>query len=85
MFIRVSIIAFLVLSVLFASLYFYLREGRKMRLEEEWLAKCQPGDRVTWISERLDPQADRLIRWLILWVYVLPISVLSGIVLLTQQ
>lgn len=85
MFIRVTVIAVLVLSVLFVSLYFYLREGKRMRLEEEWLAQGQPGERTAWIRERLAPQADRMMRWLVLWVYVLPLAVLSGIVFFTQS
>ncbi len=74
----------MVLTVFSVSLFFYLREGRKMRLEEDWIAAGQPGDRDTWIAERLRPQSDRLMRWLILWVYVLPIAVLSGIVLFSN-
>ena len=56
-----------------------------MRLEEAWLAEGQPGDRETWIGARLKPQADSLMRWLILWVYVLPIAVLCGIVVLSNM
>ena len=81
---RVGLLLLVVLTVFYVSLYFYLREGRKMRLEEDWIAAGQPGDRDTWIAERLRPQSDRLMRWLILWVYVLPIAVLSGIVLFSN-
>lgn len=77
---RVALLLVLVLTLFYVCLFFYLREGRKMRLEEAWLAAGQPGDRDAWIGERLKPQADRLMRWLILWVYVLPILMLCGIV-----
>lgn len=81
---RVGILAFVVLTVLYVSLYFYLREGRKLRLEGDWAAAGREGDRETWVEERLRPEADKLMRWLILWVYVLPIAVLCGIVIFSM-
>jgi hypothetical protein len=82
---RVGLLVIAVLTLFYVCLFFYLREGRKMRLEEAWLAEGQPGDRDAWIGERLKPQADSLMRWLILWVYVLPIAVLCGIVVLSNM
>jgi len=81
---RVGLILLVVLTVFYVCLFFYLREGRKMRLEEDWIAAGQPGDRTAWIDERLKPQADSLMRWLILWVYVLPLTVLCGFVFLSN-
>ena len=77
---RVGILLLAVLTVLYFCVFLYLREGRKMQLEDDWIAAGQPGNRDAWVGERLRPQADRLMRWLILWVYVLPITVLSGII-----
>lgn len=85
MFYRVGLLVLVVLTVFYVCLFFYFREGRKMKLEEAWVTAGQPGDRETWIDERLKPQADRLMRWLILWVYVLPIAVLCAIVALTNM
>ena len=77
---RVGLLILVVLTVFYICLFLYFREGRKMKLEEDWVAAGQPGDRDAWVGERLQPQADRLMRQLIVWVYVLPIAVLSGVI-----
>ena len=56
---RVGMLVLVVLTVFYVCLFLYIREGRKMRLEEDWIAAGQPGDRAAWIGARLRPQADR--------------------------
>lgn len=77
---RTSILLIAVLTLVYVCFFFYLREGAKMRLEQDWEEAGQPGDRGDWVAQRLKPRADRIMRWLILFVYVLPIAALSAIV-----
>ena len=81
---RMTIFLLLGLSVVYVSLYFYLRAGAKMKLEEEWVMQGRPGDREEWVDERLDPRAARLRKWLVFLVYILPICALTLIVYFTN-
>jgi hypothetical protein len=45
------------LTVVYVSLYFYWRSGIRMRLEEDWVMEGRPGDRDTWVEERLAPRS----------------------------
>ncbi|MBY6202136.1 hypothetical protein KUV65_12230 [Maritalea mobilis] len=81
---RLSIILLVGLSVVYLSLYFYLRAGAKMQLEEDWVMEGRPGDRDDWVAERLEPRAASLRKWLVFLVYVLPICALSVTVYLTN-
>ncbi len=81
---RMAVILLVGLTVVYLSLYFYWRSGVKMRLEEDWVMEGRPGDRAEWVEERLAPHAARIRRWLVLLVYVLPLSALSIYVYVTN-
>lgn len=81
---RVVVLLLIGLSVVYLSLYFYWRSGIRMRLEEDWVMAGRPGDRDAWVQDRLAPRAARLRRWLVLFVYVIPILGLSIYVYLTN-
>jgi len=72
------------LTVVYVSLFLYLRAGVRMRLEEDWVMEGRPGDREDWIEERIAPTARRIRTWLIFLVYVLPIAGLSIYVYFTN-
>lgn len=72
------------LTVVYLSLYFYWRSGIRMQLEEEWVMEGRPGDRDSWVGDRLAPRAARLRRWLVLVVYVIPVVAVSIYVYLTN-
>ncbi|MEM9319318.1 MAG: hypothetical protein AAGA70_09965 [Pseudomonadota bacterium] len=84
MVVRVAILVIGVLTFFYVCAFFYLREGQKMRLEEEWVGAGRPGSREDWVAERLRPFADRTLRRLVLWIYALPISLLVLVVALTN-
>ncbi|MBF9035354.1 hypothetical protein HKCCE2091_14000 [Rhodobacterales bacterium HKCCE2091] len=81
---RQAFILFAVLTLIYVCVYYYLREGQKMRLEEDWVMEGRPGDRADWVGERLKPRADRLMRWLIFFVYVLPVTAIAVFVFVTN-
>ena len=81
---RMLLVMLLGLTVVYVSLLFYWRSGAKMRLEEEWVMAGRPGERDTWVDERMAPVARRIRSWLVILVYVLPITALSVYVFVTN-
>ena len=81
---RMLILMLALLSVAYISLFFYLRAGAKMRLEEDWVMAGRPGDQADWIGDRLAPVARRIRTWLIFLVYVLPLAGLSLYIYVTN-
>ncbi|MEM1272868.1 MAG: hypothetical protein AAGF88_03570 [Pseudomonadota bacterium] len=80
---RTGLIAFAFLTLVYVCVFYYLREGQKMQLEEDWAAAGRPGDRDHWVRERLNPIADRIMRRLVLWVYFLPLAALIAVIAVT--
>ncbi|MBT8411555.1 MAG: hypothetical protein KJP02_07150 [Octadecabacter sp.] len=81
---RMALLMLVLLSVVYVSLFFYMRAGAKMRLEEEWVMEGRPGDSDAWIDERLAPIARRIRTTLVLLVYVLPLVGLGVFVYVTN-
>ncbi|MBO6602570.1 MULTISPECIES: hypothetical protein [Paracoccaceae] len=81
---RMAIILIVVLTLVYVCVFLYWRSGVRERLEEDWVMEGRPGDRDTWVDERVAPKARRISRWLILFVYVLPITALSVFVYVTN-
>jgi hypothetical protein len=81
---RMVLLMLVLLTVVYVSLFLYLRAGVRMRLEEDWVMEGRPGDREDWIEERIAPTARRIRTWLIFLVYVLPIAGLSTYVYFTN-
>jgi hypothetical protein len=81
---RMLLLMVVLLTVVYVSMFLYLRAGAKMRLEEDWVMEGRPGDRDDWIGERLAPVARRIRTWLVFLVYVLPLAGLSIYVYVTN-
>jgi|AntRauMFilla1563_2_1112583.scaffolds.fasta_scaffold127260_2 hypothetical protein len=81
---RMAILLIVVLTVVYVCLYFYWRAGVKMRLEEDWVQEGRPGDRDEWVDGRIAPHAARIRRWLVAFVYVLPLVGLSVFIYVTN-
>ncbi|MEQ8366949.1 MAG: hypothetical protein RIB61_09600 [Roseicyclus sp.] len=81
---RMVLLLLVGLTVVYVCMFFYLRSGAKMRLEEDWVMEGRPGDRDAWIDERLHPVARRIRTWLVVLVYVLPLLGLSVFVYVTN-
>jgi hypothetical protein len=74
---RMLLVMLVLLTVVYVSLFLYWRSGVKMRLEEDWVMAGRPGERDVWIDERLAPVARRIRTWLIVLVYVVPVTLVS--------
>lgn len=81
---RMALLLLAGLTVVYVCMYFYFREGAKMRLEEDWVHAGRPGEREAWVDERIAPRARSIRRWLVGVVYVLPMVGLSVFVYFTN-
>ena len=79
-FIRVFVIAFVVLTVIYVSLSFYSRAVRRDKLEAQWDAEGREGDKRAFVKAGLKEYDGSLRRKLILGVYVIPIVIVSTII-----
>lgn len=81
---RVAIIMLVGLSVVYVCLFFYLRSGARMTLEEDWVRAGRPGDRDAWVDARIALKVSRIRVWLVLGVYVMPLIGLVAYVWLSN-
>jgi hypothetical protein len=77
---RTLIVMAVGLTVVYLSLFFYLRSGARMRLEEDWVHEGRPGERDDWVEERLAPHVRRIRVRLAVLVYVVPILGVTALV-----
>ena len=78
--IRLFVVAFLVLSVVYLCLLLYLRAARRERLERRWDEEIREGDREAFVSEGLRIAGGSLRRKLILGVYLVPAAIAGAVV-----
>lgn len=81
---RTAIVMLVALSVVYVCMFFYLRSGARMRLEEQWVHEGRPGDRDSWIDERIGAPVSRIRVWLVICVYVIPLLGLTAFVWLSN-
>ena len=81
---KLLVMGFLVLSVVYVSLSLYSRSVRRAKLETWWEEEGRPGDRETYIRDGLDAYDHSLRRKLILGVYVVPLIAMGTILYLTN-
>lgn len=81
---RLLVIGFLALSVVYICLSLYSRAVRRDKLEKEWDEENQQGDRETFVEAGLREYDGSLRRKLILGVYIVPLTVISVIIYLTN-
>jgi Ca2+/Na+ antiporter len=81
---RLLVIGFLVLSVVYICLSLYSRSVLRDKLEREWDEEIQQGDRETFVEAGLREYDGSLRRKLILGVYIVPLTVISVIIYLTN-
>jgi hypothetical protein len=71
---RLGVIGFVVLTVIYISLSFYSRAVRRGKLEAEWDEEGMSGDKDAWVEEGLRDYDGSLRRKLILGVYIVPVT-----------
>ena len=81
---RIAIVMLIALSVVYVCMFYYLRAGARMRLEEDWVQEGRPGTREAWVDARIGPAASRIRTWLVVCVYVIPVAGLIAFVWMTN-
>ena len=84
-FIRLFVILFVVLTVIYVSLSFYSRSVRKSKLKKKWHEGKQLVDRDTFVQRGLERYDGSIRRKLILLVYVVPLVAIGAIIYLTNH
>jgi hypothetical protein len=84
-FIRLFVMLFVALTVIYVSLSFYSRSVRRGKLREKWEAGKQLVDRDTFVQRGLERYDGSIRRKLLLGVYLVPIVVIGLIIYLTNH
>ena len=82
--VRLLIIGFVVLTIIFFSLSLYSRAVRRSKLAKWWEDEGRPGDRDTYIEAGLRDYEGSLRRKLIWGVYVVPVCVIVLVIYFTN-
>ena len=83
-FLRFFLLLMVVLTIVFVALSMYSRAKRQETLERNWLEGAMDTDLDSYIEPRLE-DFRRSMRWkLILGVYVLPLSVITILIYVTN-
>jgi hypothetical protein len=83
-FVRVLGLALVALTVVFVCLWFYARAARREKLEAQWEVNKGPGRRESFVSAELANYEGPLRRKLIWGVYVIPMTLLSALIYVTN-
>ncbi|MDF1726111.1 MAG: hypothetical protein P1U53_00040 [Sulfitobacter sp.] len=83
-FLRLLVIGFVILTVIYVSLSFYSRAVRRSKLKKKWHDGKQLVDRDTFVQRGLERYDGSIRRKLILGVYVVPVGVIAVIIYLTN-
>jgi hypothetical protein len=78
--IRLAVVGFVVLTVIYVALSIWSRRVRRGRLEREWDNEVRTGDRREYVRIGLRAYDASLRRKLILGVYVVPVVVVAVII-----
>ncbi|NNK15715.1 MAG: hypothetical protein HKP51_02290 [Sulfitobacter sp.] len=84
-FVRLIVMLFVALTVIYVSLSFYSRSIRRSKLKKKWHDGKQLVDRDTFVQRGLERYDGSIRRKLILMVYVIPLVVIGVIIYLTNH
>lgn len=82
--IRFVLVMLVIQTIVYALIRLNARAKRRERLEAEWDDQGMTGDRDAHVEAELDEFGDRLSRWLVIVVYVLPFVALVIFIQLTN-
>ena len=77
---RLVVILLIALTVIYWCLVFWFRAGEKARLEQEWAREQPPLPEETFVENGLREYRGSLRRKLLWGVYVIPITLICGLV-----
>ena len=83
-FVRLFVMLFVALTVIYVSLSLYSRSVRKSKLRRKWAEGKQLVDRDTFVQRGLERYDGSIRRKLIWGVYVVPVVVIGVIIYLTN-
>ena len=83
-FVRLLLIGFVVLTVIYVCLSLYSRAVRRSKLKKKWHDGKQLVDRDTFIQRGLERYDGSIRRKLILGVYIVPVTLIAVIIYLTN-
>jgi len=83
-FIRLAVVGFLVLSVVYFIVRIYLRSVHREELEKDWEQAGRPGERHDYVEKGLQEYEGSLQRKLILLVYVVPAVLVLALIYITN-
>ena len=81
---RIAIVMMIGLTVVYVCMFYYLRSGARMRLEEDWVEAGRPDTMDAWVDARMGGAVSRIRKWLVFCVYVIPVVGLVAFVALTN-
>ncbi len=81
---RLTVIGFIVLTVIYVALSLYSRAVRRGKLETWWLEEGKPGPLEDYVQKGLKDYDGSLRRKLILGVYIVPVTVVAVIIYFTN-
>jgi len=81
---RLLVVGFVVLTVIYVSLSLYSRAVRRGKLERWWEEEGRPGDRDAYVEAGMHAYDKSLRRKLIWGVYIVPVTVVALIVYFTN-
>ena len=81
---RLAVIGFIILTVIYVGLSIYSRSVRRRKLMQEWEEERPTADRDSFVEEGLEDYDGSLRRKLILGVYIVPVCVVIFIVYVTN-
>ena len=80
-FVRFLLIGFILMSIVYVTVWFYSRSVRREKLEDQWDAEKPEGiDRDAFIAAGMDKYHNSLRPKLLLLIYVIPTIVVGAIV-----
>ncbi len=79
-FVRLFIIGFVILTVIYAGVSLWSRQVRRGKLKRRWKEEGRPGEREAYIKAGLEEYDDSFRRKLILLVYIIPLAVVGTII-----
>ena len=82
--VRLMVIGFVVLTVIYIALSLYSRSVRRRKLAEWWEEEGKPGDLDAYIDKGLEEYDGSLRRKLILGVYIIPFTLMCVVIYLTN-
>ncbi|QFT57984.1 hypothetical protein FIU94_04030 [Sulfitobacter sp. THAF37] len=81
---RLVVVGFVVLTVVYVCLSFYSRSVRRSKLRKKWYEGKQLVDRDTFVQRGLERYDGSIRRKLILGVYIVPVVVVGVVIYLTN-